>query len=140
MIATLRDEINPAGASESGSPADWRRAAIAQHNMLLEGTAASIDAVLPILAPHLREPVWWQRRGIPLALPLETCGTLVLQNIAALDAHDQARLRVWCDDPARRTQVVSTTSYPLFPLVDCGVFDATLYYRLNVVRFALSAA
>jgi Sigma-54 interaction domain len=61
----------------------------------------------------------------------------VLQNIAALDRPDQARLRVWLDDPTRRTQVVSTTAYPLFPLVDCHVFDATLYYRLNLVRFCV---
>jgi len=25
----------------------------------------------------------------------------------------------------------------LFPLVDCGLFDATLYYRLNVVRLSV---
>ena len=100
-------------------------------------TATLHDEVEPAGAP---DPVWWQPRGIPLALPVEMCGTLVLQNIAALDGHDQARLRVWCDDPARRTQVVSTTAYPLFPLVDCGAFDATLYYRLSVLRFSLSAA
>jgi DNA-binding NtrC family response regulator len=81
--------------------------------------------------------VTWQPRGLPLALPVEECGTLVLQNIAALDGHDQARLRVWFDHPTRRTHVVSTTTYPVFPLVDCGVFDATLFYRLNVVRFSV---
>jgi len=31
-------------------------------------------------------------------------------------------------------QVVSTSSEPLFPLVETGAFLANLYYRLNVVR------
>jgi hypothetical protein len=135
--ATNRDEVSPAGAPDSGSAADWRRAVTAQHNMLLEGTEASLAAVVPRLTPYLREPVTWLGRGLPLTLPIEKCGTLVLQNIAALDRQDQARLRVWLDDPTRRTQVVSTTAYPLFPLVDCHVFDATLYYRLNLVRFCV---
>jgi hypothetical protein len=134
--ATLRHEFEPPGLLES-STADWRRAAIARHSMLLEGTVASIDAGLAFLAPYLREPVTWLRRGIPLALPVEKRGTLVLQNIAALGLQDQARLRVWLDDPTRRTQVVSTTAYPLFPLVDCGLFDATLYYRLSVLRLSV---
>jgi len=60
-----------------------------------------------------------------------------MQNIAALDRQDQVRLRVWLDGPAHRSQVVSTSAYPLFPLVDCGLFDAELYYRLNVVRFSV---
>jgi len=122
---------------DSGSAADWRRAATAQHSMLVEGPEASIQAALELLTPYLREPVTWLQRGISQALPAERSGALVVQNIAALDRRDQARLRVWLDDPAHRNQVVSTSAYPLFPLVDCGLFDAQLYYRLNVVRFSV---
>jgi hypothetical protein len=105
--------------------------------MLVEGPEASIQAVLKLLTPYLREPVTWLQRGIFQPLPAEGCGALVVQNIAALDRQDQARLRVWLDDPAHRSQVVSTSAYPLFPLVDCGLFDAKLYYRLSVVRFSV---
>ena len=122
---------------ESGSADDWRRAATAQHSMLVEGPEASIQAVLQRLTPYLREPVTWLQRGISQALPAEGLGTLVMQNIAALDRQEQVRLRVWLDDAGHRSQVVSTSPYPLFPLVDCGLFDATLYYRLNVVRFSV---
>jgi Sigma-54 interaction domain len=136
MTATLRNGVTPR-ALESGSAADWRRAARAQHNMLLEGAGASIETALQLLAPCLRQPVTWNGRACELVLPADKGGTLIVQNIALLDGQDQLRLRVWLNDPARRTQVVSTTTYPLFPLVDCGVFDATLFYRLNVMQFSV---
>ena len=131
---THANEAAPPQPLDAGSACDWRRVAAAQHNMLVEGPEASIQAVLRLLQPYLREPVTWLRRGISQPLPAEGSGALVVQNIAALDRHDQARLRVWLDDPAHRSQVVSTSPYPLFPLVDCGLFDARLFYRLNVVR------
>jgi hypothetical protein len=132
---TIRNDLPPSRPPHSPSAADWHRVTAARHNILLEGRAASIESLLGLLTPFLPEPVSW-RRGSPLALPVGECGALVLENVVALDAHDQARLRKWLDDPTRRTQVVSTATYPLYPLVDIRVFDATLYYRLNVVRFA----
>jgi hypothetical protein len=124
----------PQGPRESPSAADWRRVTTDHHNVLLEGSTAWMESVLGLLAPSLPEPVSWQR-GSPLALPLGKCGALVVENVATLNDADQVRLRIWLDDPTRRTLVVSTAAYPLFPLVDCHLFDATLYYRLNVVRF-----
>ena len=50
----IRESGSPAGEPDSGP--DWRRAATAQHNMLLEGTEASLAAVV-LLPPYLREPV-----------------------------------------------------------------------------------
>jgi len=125
------------GLLDSGSDDDWRRAITAQYSMLLEGPEASIQAVLRVLTPYLREPVAWLQRRIPLALPARGSGTLVVQDVAALNRQDQKRLQLWLDEPAHRRQVVSTSPYPLFPLVDCGLFDAGLYFRLNVVRFSV---
>jgi hypothetical protein len=133
------NEFLPPHPPDSPTAADWRRATIAQHNILLEGPAASIESALRLLAPFLPEPVTWQR-GSLLALPVGNCGALVVENVAGLNGHDQARLRAWLEDTSCRTQVVSTVTYPLFPLVDCHVFDATLYYRLSVVRFFLGQA
>jgi len=132
-----REEGGKRNAIPLACDADWRRAATAQHSMLVEGPEASIQAALQLLTPYLREPVTWLQRGISQALPAEGSGALVMQNIAALDRQEQVRLRVWLDDAGHRSQVVSTSPYPLFPLVDCGLFDATLYYRLNVVRFSV---
>jgi hypothetical protein len=135
-ITNIGDEPSTARTGNA-SAADLHRAATARHAMLLEGPEPSVEAVLMLLAPYLRKPVTWKRCGAPLELPAGEVGTLVLENITGLDTQDQARLLVWLNEPTRRAQVVSTTAYPLFPLVCCQAFDATLYYRLNVVRFSL---
>ena len=121
----------------NGSAADLRYATIAQHCILLEGPAVSIEVVLSFLEPYLREPVTWNPRGTRLRLPPDSCGALVLQNVSGLNRDDQARLLAWLNDPSHQTQIVSATTAPLFPLVCANLFDATLYYRLNVVRCPL---
>jgi transcriptional regulator of acetoin/glycerol metabolism len=44
----------------------------------------------------------------------------------------------WLDSTSSGTQVVSTASAPLLPLVEAGAFDDALYYRLNTVYVDLS--
>ena len=87
MLNTMTTHHNQAAPPplDTGSADDWRRAASAQHSMLVEGPEASIQAVLQLLTPYLREPVTWLQRGISQTLPAEGSGTLVVQNIAALD-------------------------------------------------------
>jgi sigma54-dependent transcription regulator len=100
--------------------------------VLLEGPAASTDAVLRLLAPHLRGPVMWKTRGVPFDVPAGDIGALILQDVDGLSAHEQSRLLTWID--ARPdAQIISTTAYRLFGLVARGRFDAALYYRLNVI-------
>jgi hypothetical protein len=120
-----------------GSSADLRYATITQHCLLLEGPEVSIEAVLSLLMPYLREPVTWNLRGAPLTLPSDGCGALILQNVARLTRYEQARLGAWLNKPAHQAQVVSTTPFPLFRLVCDNKFDAALYYRLNIVRCPL---
>jgi DNA-binding NtrC family response regulator len=59
---------------------------------------------------------------------------LILSGVESLDAGQQAQLLQWLDQGKRRVQLASISSHPLFPLVEAGTFDASLYYRLNVVR------
>jgi transcriptional regulator of acetoin/glycerol metabolism len=56
-----------------------------------------------------------------------------------LTLEEQRRLLEWLQETAGRTRVVSTTSAPLLPLVEDGVFLDTLYYRLNTVYVELPA-
>jgi hypothetical protein len=111
---------------------DWRSICAARHNVLIEGEAVATDAVLCRLEPHLRTPVVWMRPEEPVTRPTGEVGTLVLQNVAALGADDQTWLSEWLNE-ATRCHVISTSATPLFSLVACGLFDATLYYRLNVL-------
>jgi hypothetical protein len=79
------------------------------HNLLLEGPSAATDAALLLLQPHLRDPLISTPRTHPLSLE-GTIGSLILRDVAALDACDQARLLAWLQGEGFGVQVVSTTS------------------------------
>jgi two-component system C4-dicarboxylate transport response regulator DctD len=103
------------------------------HNVLLEGPAAATEVALLLLQPHLRDPLVGHPLHSPFEHPEGTTGSLILRDVAALAASDQARLLVWLQGAGLGVQVVSTTEQPLFALVAQGLFDAALYYRLNVL-------
>jgi Sigma-54 interaction domain len=111
------------------STVEWRSP---RRNVLLEGSEPSTLAVLRLLEPHLPEPVIRKGRGSPLQLPDGDIGALILEEVSDLSGDEQARLLAWIDDRCQ-TQIVSTTARPLFERVARGLFDASLYYRLNVI-------
>jgi len=113
--------------------AEWRALVTRPLNVLFEGAEPSAQRFLSVLKPSLRQPVVWRRPGEPLDLRPDHDGALVLQDVAALDPEEQRLLSQWLEDTSRERQIVSTTTAPLFPLVECGQFDRALYYRLNMV-------
>ena len=130
-------------ASERQSPsipsmAEWSSMCSSRHNVLLEGPRACTEAVLHLLKPHLDKPVTLKRSGAPLDLHTARGGAIVMHDIGAFSGVEQDRILGWLDDPQSRTQVVCTTTEPLFPLVARGLFDKTLYYRLNVILLQLT--
>jgi hypothetical protein len=112
---------------------EWASLCAHRHNALIEGPAAATRAVLRLLQPHVRGPIVWKRPHAPFELPGGEARALILEGVAALTTQEQARLLACLDSLESRTQVVSTTEHPLFALVAGGLFDAALYYRLNVV-------
>jgi hypothetical protein len=48
--------------------------------------------------------------------------TLILTEAASLSFADQHRLLAWLERSGDATQVITTTSCPLFPLVERGAF------------------
>jgi sigma54-dependent transcription regulator len=112
---------------------EWTILRGCRHNVLLEGPVAATDAALRLLQPHIRGPIRWNGPQPPLNLPTGEIGALILRGIADLSAGDQTRLLVWLGGAGSRTQIVSTTERSLFALVARGLFDETLYYRLNVM-------
>ncbi len=112
-------------------PPDERRHP--HHNMLLEGPEASTDSILRLLVPRLCEPVVWNLRCEPFALPTGEIGTLILEDASRLDRDAQTQLLRWLNDVSPRPRIVCTTARPLFGLVVSGLFDVDLYYRLNVM-------
>jgi hypothetical protein len=108
-------------------------------NVLVEGPSRATDDVLLVLRQHLHEPLVSNLSHAPLQLPDGATTPVILKNIAALTADDQARLLVWLQRDGFGAQVVSTTERPLFALVTQGLFDAALYYRLNVLLLRIGA-
>jgi Sigma-54 interaction domain len=129
MIPESKLDSAPLLAFSFLSTVEWRSP---RHNVLLEGSEPSTLAVLRLLEPHLPEPVIRKGRGSPLQLPDDDIGALILEEVCDLSGDEQARLLAWIDGRCQ-TQVVSTTAGPLFERIAQGLFDASLYYRLNVI-------
>ena len=130
----------PGRGLEMISTPEWVSLCAGRHNVLLEGSDESTQSVVLFLAPYLCRPVVWKPPLATVALPSGSCGALVLQNVGALSRPEQAELRRWLENSTDRKQVVSTSVEPLFPLVERGLFDEALYYRLNVMLLRLDAS
>jgi hypothetical protein len=102
-------------------------------NLLLIGREGAVQDLLELLTPDLGAPIANWRAGERLTLPEPSSrgGTMMLRGVSALKVEEQRRLIAWLDRIMGRVQVVSTSSVPLFPLVQARAFSDTLYYRLN---------
>ena len=105
----------------------------ARHHIMLEGPQAWTDAVMLCLQPHFRPPVMRNPSGAAFHVSCGNAGALILQDVDRLSADEQTRLLDWMSGASRDTKIVSTTALPLFPFVARGLFDANLYYRLNML-------
>ena len=116
---------------------DWNVLQAARPNVLLIGSDSAANGFLQLLLPLLKPPVLHATGGA-LALPSSPGGTIILRDVPRLGADDQQRLSAWLTEAKRRTQVISTSSCPLLPLVERHVLVESLYYNLNVITIALS--
>ena len=119
--------------------ADWDIAAGTEVNVLLEGSPSEIEGTLAALKPHLREPVCEFRPADGASVPQPHEGTLILLDVARLDAAQQETLLRWFEGFNGRVpvRVVSTSSESLFSFVGPGGFLSELYYRLNALLIKL---
>ena len=118
---------------------EWRLLHHYHPNLLLIGPIGVTAAIVAALRSRMRPPVinWSSGTSAPLPASLSSAGTLVLENVSALDREGQQRLISSLQDTAR-IQVVATSPVPLMPLVERSAFDRRLYYLLNVVLLDLS--
>lgn len=139
MTTVARVALSPGHTQDLISAFEWDCLRAGRHNVLLEGPDDSTDRLVRLLEPWLRRPLLWRPSAAPFARPSGECGALVLRNVWALGRSEQAEVLRWLDDPNERKQVVSTTARSLFPLVERGLFDERLYYRLNVILLRVDA-
>jgi hypothetical protein len=116
---------------------DWNVLQTAHPNVLLIGSDPAITGFLELLLPLLQPPIAHSANGA-FNLPAVPGGTLILRDVQQLGAGDQQRLSAWMSEPMRRTQVISTASCPLYPLVESKILQEGLFYSLNVIMLALA--
>jgi len=119
---------------------DLRRMGMPRVNVLLVGAGGMTRNVVGMLLRDRDEPIASWSPGERLLLPpVARGGTVVLHEVGALSHDDQLHLLDWLEHAVARTQVISTTSGPLLPLVQTGGFIETLFYRLNTVCLDVTA-
>jgi hypothetical protein len=137
-----------ASASRSGSqrrragspPSDLDLARLTRANLFLIGDDDVVVPVVTSLWQSLATPIVVRNRGecLQLSPASQPVGTVVICDVDTLTRREQRALYDWIAGNGR-TQVVSTASKCLQPLLETGAFDKGLYYRLNVVMVDLTS-
>jgi hypothetical protein len=129
----------PRVAKSSTSDQDLAR--LTRVNLFVIGADDVVAELLTPLWPSLVTPIVVRFRGEPLRLPPASppIGTILIYDVDTLTRREQLALNQWLTDGNGRARVVSSASASLFPMVEQGVFDDGLYYRLNVLTIDLTS-
>ena len=121
-------------------PSDLDLARLTRANLFLVGDDDVVVPVVTSLWQSLERPIVVRNRGerLELSPASQPVGTVVICDVDTLTGHEQRALYDWMAGNGR-TQVVSTASKFLHPLLEAGRFDRGLYYRLNVVTVDLTS-
>ena len=117
---------------------EWSIITTAHHNLLIVGAPPEIAAMEQAVERYLQQPVRRCQVQPGVALPEPEEGTLIVSEVTALDAVQQAQMLEWMNRVRRDVQVVCTSSQPIFRRVLSGAFLSELYYRINALRIDLS--
>jgi hypothetical protein len=103
-------------------------------NLLVVGDDDIVAGIMTSLWPSLATPIAVRQRGDRLRLSPTSppASTIVIYDVDTLTRHQQRRLHHWIAVNGR-TQIVSTASKSLWPMLQAGAFHEALYYRLNVL-------
>jgi hypothetical protein len=114
---------------------EWMILRTTRPNVLITGQRATTEAVATALLQDLGLPVFTWTPGVALP-PAHGTDILLIHDVGTLSLDEQHTLLSWLNQAAAlgHTQVVSTTTFEVFPLIGQGLFLDTLYYRLNTIR------
>ena len=122
---------------------DFQFAISARRNLLITGPGRRIATLLERLAAERTTVINCGTNPLRLPTPGSGISTLVLRDVDTLTADEQELLAGWIASDRTETDadihLITTASTSLLPLVDAGDFNATLYYRLNIVYIAIDA-
>jgi hypothetical protein len=119
---------------------DLSVARVTRANLLLVGTERQVTRLVRFAVPDLHQAavVKCQNGQLLLPSPSLRAGAIVIRDVDVLTPDDQRKLCEWLDSRSDHTQVVSTASAPIVPMVDSCLFNDALYYRLNMVYVDLT--
>jgi transcriptional regulator of acetoin/glycerol metabolism len=112
---------------------NWSLFRVSKPSVLLIGAEHETDRAIQSITANSADTVaaWPQVDAGP---PSPAAGfTLLVRDVASLDAHEQARLHRWLGERSGAVRVITTSSVSLYGLVEQRQFLEPLYYRLNVV-------
>ena len=116
------------------TPEGWDYVTNSRMNTLLIGPRHVTGRLVRSMRSRLAHPIVRVLPHLPLLLPqADQVGTIILEDVGRLDLAAQMHLLDWLDDAVPRSQIISTSTIPLLPMVATGIFDRALYYRLNLV-------
>jgi hypothetical protein len=102
--------------------------------IMLVGTPDETAIILHSLLKELSQPVYeYERSGsCPAPHGNDAAGTVIIREVATFSAIEQQQVFDWLTSAAGSNTVVTICKAPLWPLVQCHLFRADLFYRLNV--------
>jgi len=135
-VHNIPDGFEPTRQRQGGFclswPEDWRAFLKTRANILVTGPDEALKAFVHAARPVFRAPIRSAAGG--RAVVFRRASTLILRDVDRLNRAAQRLLLVWMNEPEHAdTQIVSTASAPLFPLVEAEEFERDLYYRLNTI-------
>ena len=134
-----QSDDRPGATSPASSDADLaRRTGV---NLLVIGADDVVTELFTPLWPSLATPIVVRYRGEPLRLPPASTpvGTIVIYDLDTVTPREQYALNQWVREASGHAWVVSTALESVLPLVEAGVFNDELYYRLNAVTIDLTS-
>jgi hypothetical protein len=140
MHAALEDGLAELDALAPGYADEWHAIVASGASVLLEGPRNATQAAIELLTPHMAEPIVSMRGGGRCQMTTREIGGVILEDVGELSAEDQEQLLGWLGASRRSTQIIATTTSPLFHHVLRGRFTAALYYRLNVIYVTVGTA
>jgi hypothetical protein len=85
-------------------------------------------------------PVQLLYQPSPFSPPGHTSGTLIVNDVHALDLRDQIAFYDWLGHDAGELRIISVTRYALRSLIDRGRFLEGLFHRLSAVEFDFTSS
>jgi hypothetical protein len=135
----LRPEETPIELAGLPVPSqEWHAIVTLGPNVLVEGPEFSAEILIQAVTASLQGPVYEWGSSAPVQEP---GATLIVRRVDLLNAEEHRRLLDYLNTEGAETrvrQVIATSTQSLYALVESGLFDADLYYRLNTIRLELA--